>query len=145
MDGPPETRAPMHGGSVSRVDIRVRGKRADSAEQHASSQIATLASDLGALDIEHAPLTALSALLTACASTENRIAVRLATASAEAPEAPAIQMLSVDEVAARTGMSREWVYREARAGRLPFARYIGRRLMFDEAGLTRWLSKRRVR
>jgi len=79
-------------------------------EQQAG-QIAALASALGQLDLEHAPLGALAALLTACAS---------------------------------TGMSRGWLYREARAGRLPFARRLGRRLAFDEAGLQRWLDRRRV-
>ncbi len=51
--------------------------------------------------------------------------------------------LNVADVVQRTGMSRDWLYREARAGRLPFARRLGRRLTFDEAGLTRWLDKRR--
>lgn len=50
--------------------------------------------------------------------------------------------LDVGEVARRTGMSRDWVYREARAGRLPFARKHGRRIVFDEAGLQRWLERR---
>jgi excisionase family DNA binding protein len=40
-------------------------------------------------------------------------------------------------------MSRDWLYREARAGRLPFARRLGRRVVFDEAGLDRWLARRR--
>ena len=113
-------------------------------EQQASSQIAALAAELGALDIEHAPLPALAALLTVCASAENRIAVRMATASAEPPETLATRMLAVTETAARTGMSRGWLYREARAGRLPFARRIGRRSVFDEAGLNRWLTRRRL-
>jgi predicted DNA-binding transcriptional regulator AlpA len=52
--------------------------------------------------------------------------------------------LGVDAVAARTGMSTQWLYRQARAGRLPFARRIGRRLVFDEAGLRRWLEQRRA-
>jgi excisionase family DNA binding protein len=40
-------------------------------------------------------------------------------------------------------MSKDYIYREARAGRLPFARKHGRRLVFDEAGLQRWLERRR--
>jgi predicted DNA-binding transcriptional regulator AlpA len=40
------------------------------------------------------------------------------------------------------GMSVPWLYREARAGRLPFARRIGRRLVFDRAECTRWLARR---
>jgi predicted DNA-binding transcriptional regulator AlpA len=51
--------------------------------------------------------------------------------------------LAVTAVMQRTGMSKDWLYREARAGRLPFARRLGRRVVFDEAGLTRWLERRR--
>jgi excisionase family DNA binding protein len=51
--------------------------------------------------------------------------------------------LAVGAVVQRTGMSRDWLYREARAGRLPFARHHGRRVVFDETGLTRWLERRR--
>src|SRR5262249_34933449 len=50
--------------------------------------------------------------------------------------------LDVAEVARRTAMSRQWLYRQARAGHLPFARRIGRRLVFDPAGLARWLERR---
>jgi predicted DNA-binding transcriptional regulator AlpA len=52
--------------------------------------------------------------------------------------------LAVTAVMQRTGMSKDWLYREARAGRLPFARRHGRRVVFDEAGLTRWLERRGV-
>jgi len=51
--------------------------------------------------------------------------------------------LDVGLVAEQTCMSRDWLYREARAGRLPFARRLGRRVVFDEAGLKRWLDRRR--
>jgi predicted DNA-binding transcriptional regulator AlpA len=52
--------------------------------------------------------------------------------------------LDVAAVSEQTGMSRDWLYREARAGRLPFARRLGRRIVFDEAGLIRWLERRPV-
>src|SRR4029453_9054719 len=51
--------------------------------------------------------------------------------------------LAVTAVVERTGMIKDWLYREARKGRLPFARRLGRRVVFDEAGLTRWLARRR--
>jgi predicted DNA-binding transcriptional regulator AlpA len=51
--------------------------------------------------------------------------------------------LNVKVVAEASGMSEDWVYREARAGRLPFARKIGTRVTFDAAGLDRWLKRRR--
>jgi excisionase family DNA binding protein len=50
--------------------------------------------------------------------------------------------LAVEAVVERTGMSKDWLYREARKGRLPFARRLGRRVVFDEAGLNRWLERR---
>src|SRR4029453_14151581 len=68
------------------------------------------------------------------------------TATAPAPPAttaPPSRALDVEEVMRRTGMSKDWLYREARAGHLPFARRIGRRVVFDEAGLARWLERRR--
>jgi predicted DNA-binding transcriptional regulator AlpA len=58
------------------------------------------------------------------------------------PPAPS-NGLAVAAVVQRTGMSRDWLYREARAGHLPFARRLGRRVVFDEAGLARWLERRR--
>jgi excisionase family DNA binding protein len=67
-----------------------------------------------------------------------------ATAAPVAQPAPSTA-LDIDEVVKRTGMSKPYLYREARAGRLPFARRIGRRIVFDEAGLTRWLERRRTR
>jgi excisionase family DNA binding protein len=50
--------------------------------------------------------------------------------------------LDIVEVARRTGMSRQWLYRQARAGHLPFAKRLGRRLKFDPAGLARWMARR---
>lgn len=52
------------------------------------------------------------------------------------------EALDVESVMARTGMSKGYLYREARKGRLPFARRIGRRVTFDAAGLDRWLARR---
>jgi excisionase family DNA binding protein len=52
--------------------------------------------------------------------------------------------LTAEEVAARLKVTRGWVWKQARKGALPFARRIGRKLVFDEAGLGRWLSRRRV-
>jgi predicted DNA-binding transcriptional regulator AlpA len=62
-------------------------------------------------------------------------------APAPAPTGPS-RGLGVGVVVERTGMSRDWLYREARQGRLPFARRLGRRVVFDEGGLTRWLERR---
>jgi predicted DNA-binding transcriptional regulator AlpA len=50
------------------------------------------------------------------------------------------RMLDIHETATRTGMSEPWLYRNQRT--LPFARKIGRKLVFSEAGLDRWLKRR---
>jgi excisionase family DNA binding protein len=50
--------------------------------------------------------------------------------------------LTVEEAAARLSMSKNWLYKQARKGALPFARRVGRRLVLDEGGLTRWLARR---
>src|SRR5262249_21969677 len=65
-----------------------------------------------------------------------------ATTHAPPPQGPS-RALTVEDVVARTGMSRDWLYREARNGRLPFARRIGRRVTWDEGSVTRWLERRR--
>lgn len=62
---------------------------------------------------------------------------------APAPVPGASRALDVAAVVERTGMSKDWVYREARKGRLPFAHHLGRRWVFDDAGLTRYLDRRR--
>jgi excisionase family DNA binding protein len=66
-----------------------------------------------------------------------------ATTSTAGPAASGFSSgLNVTAVMERTGMSKDWLYRAARAGRLPFARHLGRRVVFDEAGLNRWLERR---
>ncbi len=51
--------------------------------------------------------------------------------------------LSAADAARRLGMSRDWLYRNAR--RLPFAGRIGRRVVFSARGLERWNQQRLVR
>jgi predicted DNA-binding transcriptional regulator AlpA len=65
--------------------------------------------------------------------------------STEPPAPRPSTALDVQDVMRATGMSRAWLYREARTGRLPFARRIGRRLVFDAAGLEKWLARRSPR
>jgi excisionase family DNA binding protein len=60
---------------------------------------------------------------------------------AEAP-APAEAPLSAAAAARRLGVSKDFLYRWAREGRLPFARRVGGRVIFLEKELERWLSKR---
>jgi len=58
-------------------------------------------------------------------------------------EDPPGDALGVDQVATMCGVSRQYVYREVRAGRMP-ARRLGRRVTFDPAAVRRWLARRRA-
>ena len=53
--------------------------------------------------------------------------------------------LSASEAARRVGISTDYLYKEAREGRLPFAVRFGRRVVFDEEGLERWNRQRKMR
>jgi len=91
------------------------------------------------------PGTELPALLTLVASEQARLAAVQGALAARLVTAGngngADHMLSIAEAAARSGMSRSWLYRHHTA--LPFARKIGRKVVFSEQGLTRWLARRR--
>jgi hypothetical protein len=99
--------------------------------------------ELAALDVEQAPLAALSALLTACAAMETRVAGRLANASAEAP-APAAagpeMFIPVKIAAARLGRHPKWVYRRKH---LPFLRELAPGTWaVSVPALERWMAAR---
>ena len=49
-------------------------------------------------------------------------------------------LLTADEVAGRLGMSRDWVYAEVRAGRMPHVR-LGRYVRFRESSITEWVRE----
>ena len=94
------------------------------------------------------PAAEVQKLILQCSAEHHRLAaLETALASRLAPgerETTAIgDALTVEDVARRTGMSVAWLYRAARAGRLPFARRIGRRLVFDPTGCDRWMARRR--
>ena len=58
------------------------------------------------------------------------------------PAAGEDRLLTADQVAARLGVARRWVYRKA--GALPFTRRLSRgTLRFSERGLERWKETRR--
>jgi len=82
---------------------------------------------------------ALPAALAHLLALQARVVARLAAGKAVASVVSA-RLLSVDEAAARTGMSKDWLYRHAKT--LPFTRRLGRAVRFDEAALTRWLATR---
>jgi excisionase family DNA binding protein len=96
------------------------------------------------------PAAEVPKLIVQCGAEHHRLAaLETALASRLAPgerEGTAIgDALTVEDVARRTGMSVAWLYRELRAGRLPFARRHGRRVKFDPVGLKRWLDRRPAR
>ena len=50
------------------------------------------------------------------------------------------RLLDIAEAASRMGISKDWLYRHANT--FPFARRIGRKVLFSDAGLVRWLANR---
>ena len=49
------------------------------------------------------------------------------------------RLLSVDEVAARLGQSKDWLYRHA--AKLPFTRRVGRQVRFSSQGLESYIRR----
>jgi hypothetical protein len=99
---------------------------------------------LEALDLAHASPGALVPLLAACAATEARIAVRLATAApgpaAPAPAAPET-FISVKEAAGRLGVAPKWLYRRKKT--LPFMREVAPGTWrISVPALDRWMARR---
>jgi excisionase family DNA binding protein len=52
------------------------------------------------------------------------------------------RLLTATEVHHRTTLSVAWLYRQAKRGTLPFVRRVGRKVLFSETGLTKWLATR---
>ena len=56
------------------------------------------------------------------------------------------EMLTAAAAAKRTGMSRRWLYEQARAGALPFARRVSAHgVRFSARGIDRWLARKQAR
>ena len=54
------------------------------------------------------------------------------------------RLLNVDEVAERLGVTKDWVWAQARAGRIPHVQ-LGRYRRFREEALERWLEELETR
>ena len=54
------------------------------------------------------------------------------------------RLLTVDEVAERLGVTKDWVWAQARAGRIPHVQ-LGRYRRFREEALERWLEELETR
>jgi excisionase family DNA binding protein len=50
------------------------------------------------------------------------------------------RLLTVDEVAERLGMTKEWVWKQARSGRIPHVK-LGRYRRFREEAIEQWLRE----
>ena len=81
--------------------------------------------------------------LTRLGALTERARARLSMANGVAKSAMSdpSSLLTVEELATRLHVSKDYVY--GHAGKWPFTRRVGRKLLFLEAGLTRWLEARR--
>ena len=52
---------------------------------------------------------------------------------------PMSRLLHADEVAAKLGMTRDWVYAQSRAGRIPAVK-LGRYYRYREASVDAWIE-----
>ena len=82
----------------------------------------------------HRLLVQASALVLTLAATQTTAPVERTNANASD------RLLTVAEVHHRTQLSTAWLYRHANA--LPFTRRVGRKVLFSEAALSRWLVSR---
>ena len=138
----------MHGTILRGADDSVRGlpdRRADTMTTDRPDMLAALI-DNPARAVE-VPADAIPSVLEEVGTQEARLgtvkailAARLATVptAANGPD----RLLTAQEVHERTTFSVDWLYRKAKAGALPFARPIGRKVLFSQVGLAKWLAKR---
>jgi excisionase family DNA binding protein len=113
-----------------------------------SAELAALAADPGRVaDVEPA---ALPFLIGEAEALRAALWARLTAGPAHVAPAPAPdanggpdRLLKAQEAADRLGVDRRWVYRQAKAGKLPFARKLsGGTLRFSERGLEKWKERR---
>ncbi len=121
---------------------RTRAPRVDSSPGSASADLSALLASPEralALDTDTAAL-----LLGPVASLHSYLAARVARRPSEelsAPTPATERLLSAAEVAARLGVSKDWVYRRSRT--LPFALRLDGHVRFSAIGLEKYLRLRR--
>src|SRR5262245_36361206 len=112
--------------------------------QDLNMDLAGVVAALEALDVAHVAPGALAPLLAACAATEARIAVRLASAAPEPPAPPPATpeaFMSVKGAAVRLGVAPKWLYR--RKNTLPFMReMVPGTWRVSVPALERWMVRR---
>jgi predicted DNA-binding transcriptional regulator AlpA len=77
-------------------------------------------------------------LMVQLAALQSALAARLLQSAAGTD--PADRLLEVDEAAHKLGVSKSWLYR--RSARLPFIVHMGRKLMFSEQGIEKYIRQR---
>jgi predicted DNA-binding transcriptional regulator AlpA len=99
-------------------------------------------------DVAEIPPKHLASLLAGLAALQGAVAARLADGAmagetnGNGANTVADEMLTAEQAARRTGLSRRSLY--ARAAELPFAIRVGRRAVrFSARGVDRWLAKRK--
>jgi excisionase family DNA binding protein len=113
-----------------------------------SATLAVLAADPERVaDVEPAAIPALigeaEALRAALWARLHVGTVQVAPAPTHAANGGPDRLLKAQEAADRLGVDKRWVYRQAKAGRLPFARKLsGGTLRFSERGLEKWKERR---
>ena len=79
-----------------------------------------------------------SALVVSLAGLLAALGARLAMREQTPSQGPT-RLLSVAETAERMGVSKDWLYKNGED--LPFSRKVGRRRLFDEGGMERWMKR----
>jgi excisionase family DNA binding protein len=96
------------------------------------------------LDLRHlgdVPTDQIPVLLAQLAAASQQLVARLLSSDVhEEKIANGSRHLTVSATAERTGMSRDYLYRNAE--KLPFALRVGRSVRFSEAGLEKWIRSR---
>jgi predicted DNA-binding transcriptional regulator AlpA len=98
--------------------------------------------DLAALlaDPASVPAEQIPAVLGELEQVKAALWARLVAGPAPSRDGNGDRLLTAQEVSPRASLSVPWLYRHAAA--LPFTRRIGRKVLFSEAGLTKWLATR---
>lgn len=90
--------------------------------------------------VDGLPAEALPAFVAQLSALAMRAAARMALPGRPQHRVETDRLLTVGEASERTGMSRAWLYRHK--ANLPFSKRIGRKVLFSEAGMTRWIATR---
>jgi excisionase family DNA binding protein len=109
------------------------------SREHASIDLADLVRDPSrAADVARDQIPA---LLTQLSAIQASMAARLLTTSHEESSGGDSQaLLSIDEAAARLGVSPDWLYRRTKS--LPFVVRVGRHVRFSSSAIDRYIRNR---